>query len=567
MNIMYKIDIVIPYVDGTDPEWIKLHNKYKNINEGESNTANRFRSMDNLVYVFRSIERNLKFINNVFLVVWEESQVPWWINRDTVKIITHKEFIPEKYLPTFNCNTIELFLHNIPELSEHFIYTNDDLFFLKNIEETDCFNNGKLGLSFNSVEKSVGASDMFLNFCYNSWFTLKGSKPKGIVSFKYPSHTIHPMQKSTLLKVWERHKEILNDSITPIRARKNINQYIFSDYEFINNNVFSPKASFKYTNMGDVRSVVRDINEKKYSIVCINDAPNTEDVFKCKRDINSALFSLFPHPSKYEKKATSKISVIMPCYNMEKYVKEAIDSVKAQTYDNWECIIVDDGSKDESTKVIENEIKGDKRFRLIRQNNSGVSAARNKGIENSDGEYIFPLDSDDTIVPDYLENAVDCLDKNPSCALCYGRFKDFGDSNNIQTNIWKDYKTLLERNSIPDTALYRRSDYDKTTGYNTDLKGYEDWEFWIRLLYKNDFVCFIDKVSLNYRIKQVSRNKNANKIKAKLISEIRALNADKYGVSNNNTQIKQIVHNYPKRKAIIQRYRCKNIDILKNFLH
>ena len=102
------------------------------------------------------------------------------------------------------------------------------------------------------------------------------------------------------------------------------------------------------------------------------------------------------------------VSVIIPCYNQGAYIQEAIDSVKAQTYTDWEIIIVDDGSNHEGTLQ---ELKYFKEIGIIviETPNKGVSAARNKGIEVANGEFILPLDADDKIAPQYLEEAVRIL--------------------------------------------------------------------------------------------------------------------------------------------------------------
>lgn len=142
-----KIDFVVPYVDSDDPKWRKLFNQYncgKNIREGV-NAENRFRGQGEFFrYFFRGLEANLSWINNVFLLVQSESQVPYWINRDKVIIVTHDQFIPEEYLPTFNSCTIEMFLGNIPGLSEQFIYANDDIFILGALNPADFFGNKSL---------------------------------------------------------------------------------------------------------------------------------------------------------------------------------------------------------------------------------------------------------------------------------------------------------------------------------------------------------------------------------------------------------------------------------------
>ena len=97
------------------------------------------------------------------------------------------------------------------------------------------------------------------------------------------------------------------------------------------------------------------------------------------------------------------ISVIIPVYNVEKYLDQCLKSVTAQTYTDFECILVNDGSTDKSGEICDNWAKNDNRFKVIHQENQGVSAARNKGIENAQGEYIIFIDSDDWVDTDYLE--------------------------------------------------------------------------------------------------------------------------------------------------------------------
>jgi len=100
------------------------------------------------------------------------------------------------------------------------------------------------------------------------------------------------------------------------------------------------------------------------------------------------------------------VSIIVPCYNQSKYIRETLNSIIYQTYKNWECIIVNDGSTDNSESVIFQTIKEDNRFKYIKTPNLGVVSARNTSIRNSSGIYIFPLDSDDTIHPNCIEYCI-----------------------------------------------------------------------------------------------------------------------------------------------------------------
>ena len=100
------------------------------------------------------------------------------------------------------------------------------------------------------------------------------------------------------------------------------------------------------------------------------------------------------------------ISIIIPCYNSSLYIKETLESVQKQTFQDWECIIVNDGSTDNSLDIIKEYSYKDKRFYYIDKKNEGPAIARNIAIHNSTGEFILPLDSDDIIEPTYTEKAI-----------------------------------------------------------------------------------------------------------------------------------------------------------------
>ena len=127
---------------------------------------------------------------------------------------------------------------------------------------------------------------------------------------------------------------------------------------------------------------------------------------------------------------SKKVSLIIPCYNQSKYVEEEINSALSQTYKNTEIICINDGSTDESAQVIENCAKNNQKIIFInRKENKGVVTARNTAIEAATGEYILPLDADDTIEPTYVEKAARILDANPQIGIVYCRAKLFGAQN------------------------------------------------------------------------------------------------------------------------------------------
>lgn len=200
-----------------------------------------------------------------------------------------------------------------------------------------------------------------------------------------------------------------------------------------------------------------------------------------------------------------KVSIIVPCYNQAKYLPEALDSVLAQTYPNWECIIVNDGSPDNTEEVARLYCEKDQRFNYVSQNNKGLSSARNNGIVNSKGELILPLDADDIILPTYLGKSVEHFLRFPETKLVYCKAEKFGKENCYWDLPSFNYEQFIWNNCIFCTAMYRRADYEQTGGYNENMvHGYEDWDFWLSLLKKDDVVYRIDEVLFHYRVKEES---------------------------------------------------------------
>lgn len=202
-----------------------------------------------------------------------------------------------------------------------------------------------------------------------------------------------------------------------------------------------------------------------------------------------------------------KVSVIVPCYNQSEYLSETLDSVFLQTFKNWECIIVNDGSSDNTEKIALEYCKKDERFKYFYQNNQGVSVARNKGIKESCGYYILPLDGDDIIDATYMEKAVKYFENNPKTTLVYCNADFIG----VKNGLWQlpeyKYESFIWSNCIFVTALYKREDFYKTSGYNVNMyNGLEDWDFWLSLLDKDSVVHKIEDVLFHYRIKDLSRN-------------------------------------------------------------
>ena len=134
LTIKTDIDYVFPYVDDSDDEWYKEYKKYRGDVDYEKNTASgsvRYKTYDLLKYKLRSIEQNMPWIRNIYMIVSSPYQIPDWLDTTRVKIVYHKNIIPDEFLPTFNSSTIEMFLGNIDGLGEKFLYGNDDFYVLK----------------------------------------------------------------------------------------------------------------------------------------------------------------------------------------------------------------------------------------------------------------------------------------------------------------------------------------------------------------------------------------------------------------------------------------------------
>lgn len=198
-----------------------------------------------------------------------------------------------------------------------------------------------------------------------------------------------------------------------------------------------------------------------------------------------------------------KVSIIVPCFNQAEFLSETLESVLAQTYSDWECIIMNDGSTDNTESIALSFVNKDNRFKYYKQENQGLSATRNNAIKKSSGEYILPLDSDDKIGEEYIKIAVRMLDLNANIEVVYCRAELFGN----KTGEWvlDDFSpNIVYQNCVFCSALFRKKTFDLVGGYSTNLKyGYEDWDFWLKILdYKRDSIFYkINQVLFYYRIR------------------------------------------------------------------
>lgn len=215
------------------------------------------------------------------------------------------------------------------------------------------------------------------------------------------------------------------------------------------------------------------------------------------------------------------VSVIVPCFNQGKFILETLESVCKQTFTNFECIVVNDGSTDDSLVKMKGFCEDDPRFHYIDKFNEGVSVARNTAIRQSRGKYILPLDADDKIAETYLEKTVGYIEQHPEVKLVCTNTRLFGAKKTDYELPEYEYRREICRNILVCTALFRKKDFEKTTGYNPLMvKGLEDWDFWLSFLKEEDIVHRIDEPLFFYRMKYDSRNRNSFKSYARIRQQI-----------------------------------------------
>lgn len=180
---------------------------------------------------------------------------------------------------------------------------------------------------------------------------------------------------------------------------------------------------------------------------------------------------------------TPRVSVVIPCYNHARFLPEAVASVVAQTFTDWEIIIVDDGSPDDTATVAQRLIAAhpDRRIRLIRQENRGQAEARNAGIRAARAPYILPLDADDLIEPEMLAQTVAVLDAHPGVGFVYTDVRRFGAENNVLRTLPYSLERLRFENLMMPATLFRREAWEQVGGFRSPVQGYEDREFWVSL--------------------------------------------------------------------------------------
>lgn len=205
------------------------------------------------------------------------------------------------------------------------------------------------------------------------------------------------------------------------------------------------------------------------------------------------------------------VSIIIPCFNQGIYLKDALDSLKNCDKDLYEVIIVNDGSTDKFTNqyLIDLATQG---YNVLFQENGGLGQARNNGIRQAKGEFILPLDADNRIYPNYLTKGIEILNKDKKLAVVYGNANYFGEKRGTLKPGRFILQQLMMGNYIDACALIRKSVIEEVGYYdNMKIMGYEDWDLWLRIAFKDYKFFYIDEVMFDYRVKDNSMMKSLNK--------------------------------------------------------
>ena len=329
----FDIDFVIPWVDGSDSKWIFEFNKYapkeKQIDIDVS--KERYRDYGLLKYWFRGVEKFAPWVHKVHFVTC--GQKPDWLNLNATKLhwVKHEDYIPKEFLPVFSANPIELYMHKIPSLAEHFVYFNDDFYLTAPVQQEEFFKNGlpcdsailtpfnpnhAAHLLLNDIEiinRHFSKSEVVKENFYKWWSLKYGSALiRNLCLSPWPyfmgiliTHMPQPFLKSEILEVWSKEKDILSETMNQkFRSTSDVNQWLFKIWtlckgKFYPVNPFKSKKYFSFDN--DYKEICSAICTQKYHEIVINDCgKNSKNFDLYVKEISNAFESILPEKSSFE---------------------------------------------------------------------------------------------------------------------------------------------------------------------------------------------------------------------------------------------------------------------------
>ena len=213
------------------------------------------------------------------------------------------------------------------------------------------------------------------------------------------------------------------------------------------------------------------------------------------------------------------VSVVIPTHNASRYIVDALESVFSQTYQDFEIIVVDDASSDDTEEVLKSYAD---RVVYIKQSHAGSAVARNRGLLRSSGKYIAFLDADDLWLPSKLEKQVDLAEQHPEAVLVYTDFNrtesvseslDSGLARRKEREIGKEFRSMLRQNFLhTSSVLIRRNALADAGLFDPQLINAQDWDLWVRLADIGSFV-FVDEILTHYRLHEAQSVKTAKYVR------------------------------------------------------
>lgn len=327
------IDFIITWVDMNDPKWQQDFAKYSGKIDNSKNEVSeaRFRDYGFLRYWFRGVEKFAPWVRKIHFVTC--GQKPEWLDENNPKInlVNHKDYIPTKFLPSYNSVVIERYLHKIPGLSEHFVYFNDDFYIINSIGTERFFKNG-LPCDIAVFQYNIGWSQWYkriknniriinkhfdkkevMNLFYDKWFEKTyGSKARWnyilkpyskFITLRTP-HNAQPYLKSTFEEVWTiAEKELTETSSNRFRALNDLTPELFRAWQICKGN-FEPYNTYQDTKMFPLiikpKQAVKAILGQSYSLICLNDNVHIQNYTRVMADIENAFETILPHKSTFE---------------------------------------------------------------------------------------------------------------------------------------------------------------------------------------------------------------------------------------------------------------------------
>jgi len=284
-----QIDYVVPMVFHGDLLWQEDFRKVsRRFDDGNLCEFVRWRSWDTEELLIRCVRKYMPFVRTIYIILARESQRQAWMDADGISVIYHKDIIPERFLPTFNSCTIEMFLHRIKGLSDRFIYGNDDMFPLAPLTEQDFFE-GDVPCLHHGERPFPEHPNIFHELCRSGqqFVAREFGIDKSNVLIR-GGHSLTPMLKSTWEYLWQRSGEI-EASITPMRNGRNFSQWICPWWHYMSGNYIDKVPEKRYVSTkNSVSDVVKAIMESK-GIVCINDNECEKDFMKYGKAVRNAI--------------------------------------------------------------------------------------------------------------------------------------------------------------------------------------------------------------------------------------------------------------------------------------